>query len=524
MLPDFRIRQRDYLLEIAQALTQELDLDKLLSRILKISIEMLAGHAGLITTRSEMGVWLVQVSQGIPAAFIKFLEPYLERIPLSGENSGESEIPEINRLLKELTRTASYGLLTGVGLPLITQGKVLGIIFIFRNYPGIFSTNDRLLLSSFANQAAIAVHNAQLYTQVTREKHRMDALLDSAADGILILTPEQQVELCNHALVMMLGKKLEEVQGRFHEEVIRWEKPPEGMTLEKAVAGGWPLTPHAHLYIEGDMKRNAPYPPLPIGVTYAPLFSEDGILLNTIATVRDITRFRQAEELKSTFISIISHELKTPVALIKGYVSTLRREDARWDRAIVQDSLKVIEDETDRLASLIDNLLDASRLQADRTKLNRTDACIPDMARKLVQRLQVQSDKHKIRVEFPSDFPIILADENRIQQVLSNLIGNAIKYSPEGEIRISGQTRDEFIIICISDEGPGISPEDIPHVFDRFYRSPNMARQTQGAGLGLFLVRTIIEAHGGKIWVDTETGKGTRICFTLPKWIDNQET
>ncbi len=121
--------------------------------------------------------------------------------------------------------------------------------------------------------------------------------------------------------------------------------------------------------MEGDLQRNSGVP-LPVGITYAPLINPEGVLLNIIATVRDITHFRQAEEIKSTFISVISHELKTPVALIKGYVSTLRREDASWDRSIVNDSLEVIEEEADRLTELIENLLDASRLQAGALSIN----------------------------------------------------------------------------------------------------------------------------------------------------------
>ncbi|HSK88923.1 MAG TPA: ATP-binding protein, partial [Anaerolineales bacterium] len=117
---------------------------------------------------------------------------------------------------------------------------------------------------------------------------------------------------------------------------------------------------------------------------------------------------------------------------------------------------------------------------------------------------------------FPADFPIVLADETRLEQVLLNLISNAIKYAPGGEIRISGQARSDSVLLCVSDEGPGIAPEDIPHIFDRFYRAPEMARQTKGAGLGLYLARAIIEAHDGSIWVDTAPGKGTRICFSLP--------
>ena len=208
---------------------------------------------------------------------------------------------------------------------------------------------------------------------------------------------------------------------------------------------------------------------------------------------------------------------KTPVALIKGYVSTLRREDAKWDRSIVAESLTVIEDEADRLGLLIENMLDASRLQAGGLALKLSDVSIPEVVNRLAKRFTTQTSKHKIIVNFPDDFPIVLADEIRLEQVISNLISNAIKYSSRGEIHISGQVRPDIVIVCVSDQGPGIAPEDIPHVFDRFYRAPDMARNTKGAGLGLFLTRSIIEAHHGHIWVDTESGKGARICFSLPR-------
>ena len=160
MLPDFRVRQRDYLLEITRAISQELNLDKLLTRILDISAEMLAGQAGLIALRSERGGWMVVASYGIPPAFIRYLDPLLAAVP-DNEDPARFELPEINRLLQNLTRTASLGILTGVGLPMIVRRRVIGVVFIFRNYLGVFSANDRALLESFADQAAIAVQNAQ---------------------------------------------------------------------------------------------------------------------------------------------------------------------------------------------------------------------------------------------------------------------------------------------------------------------------------------------------------------------------
>ena len=121
-------------------------------------------------------------------------------------------------------------------------------------------------------------------------------------------------------------------------------------------------------------------------------------------------------------------------------------------------------------------------------------------------------------MDFPADFPIILGDEDRLAQVLSNLISNAIKYSPSGgEIRVSGQVRPEQVIVCVRDEGPGIAVDDIPHIFDRFYRASDASRTTKGAGLGLYLARAVVEAHGGRIWVDPKPGAGARICFSLPR-------
>jgi len=239
--------------------------------------------------------------------------------------------------------------------------------------------------------------------------------------------------------------------------------------------------------------------------------------------VRDITKFREAEELKSTFISIISHELRTPVALIKGYVGTLRREDARWDSDVVEDSLAVIEEEADHLTGLIDDLLDASRLQAGVLMLNRSQVSLSPLAQQMADRFKTQSDKHDFKIDFPSDFPIVFADETRLMQVMGNLLSNAVKYSPDGgKVIISGATKQNEVVICVHDEGPGIAVEDVPRIFNLFYRSNETSRKIKGAGLGLFLAKAVIEAHEGRIWVDDRVKNGACICFSLPILIDTE--
>jgi len=149
--------------------------------------------------------------------------------------------------------------------------------------------------------------------------------------------------------------------------------------------------------------------------------------------------------------------------------------------------------------------------------LKRSDINLRELINRLAERMRTQTSRHTIVVDLPEDFPIVLADESRLVQVLSNLISNSIKYAPGGEIRISGQIRQEALIICVSDEGPGIAAQDIPHIFDRFYRAPDLARSTKGAGLGLYLSRAIVEAHGGQMWVDPQRDAGARICFSLPR-------
>lgn len=512
MLPDFRVRQRDYLLEIARLLTQELDLEKLMTRILRVSVEMLAGQAGIIALKLPDG-WRVAAAHGIAPAFLSYLTPLLAE-----EKVRELDVDELNRMLKELTYTASMGLLNGTGLPLSAHGQVIGVIFIFRNYPDHFTANDRVLLQSFADQAAIAVFNAQLYGQVTYEKKRLDALLDSAADGIFILDANLNVERCNEAFVKLFGAAREEIVARPHADVIQWKKEPHNATLEESIARGWPLTPRAALYVEGDLKRGV-HPALPVGITYAPLLSDEGKLGNVIAAVRDITHFRTADEMKATFISVVSHELRTPVALIKGYASTLRRDDAKWDKRTIADSLTVIEEEADRLSKMIDDLLDASRLQAGGLTLNQADVGLARLAERVCQRFVNQAQGREIVAHFSENFPVILGDEGRLEQLLSNLVSNALKYAPQGEIKISGKVFPDQVVVCVRDHGAGFDPKDVPYIFDRFYRSSKAVKQTKGAGLGLYLARAIVEAHNGRIWAENVQGEksGARICFSLPR-------
>jgi signal transduction histidine kinase len=215
---------------------------------------------------------------------------------------------------------------------------------------------------------------------------------------------------------------------------------------------------------------------------------------------------------------VVSHELKTPVALIKGYASTLAREDATWDAETLREGLQVIGEESDRLNGLINNLLDASRIQAGGFKLERGDVALPKLAASVVEHFHTQTDRHVFALDFPPDFPFISGDEERLRQVFNNLVSNAVKYAPQGgEIRLGGWSDGVTVTAYVADQGIGIPQAEQGKLFQRFYRvDSSLRRSTQGAGLGLFLCRAIVEAHGGRIWLRSEPGKGTTVFFTLP--------
>jgi PAS domain S-box-containing protein len=482
---------------------------------------MLSGRAGLIALRQENGSFRVEASFGVSGRTQDFFSPLFSDIPgLVGHlDPLRWTIPNLERKLRQVAQALGIGLTRVVALPMTIERQLIGVVYVFRTGGIAFSNNDRQLLASFADQAAVAVQNARLYQQVSQEKARLDAIIEHSGDGVMILEPDRRISIFNRTLTAMSGIPAKEAIGRYCYDVLHLDNAePAGMDLcnEANVPIFHPAD--EYLYIEGDIRRGDGSV-VTVGITYSPLFDGEGNLVNIIASVRDITRFRQAEEMKSTFISVISHELKTPVALIKGYAGTLNREDVEWDRQTVHESLIVIEEEADRLTEMIDNLLDVSRLQAGALKMEMGFVDMPRLAKKTAEKFRTQTSEHTFLLDFPSDLPTVPGDEDRLRQVLDNLLSNAIKYSPDGgQIRISGRADDRFIFVAVTDEGIGIPEDEHESIFDRFYRvRSGVSDRTKGAGLGLFLVKAVIQAHGGQVWVESEPGQGATFVFTLPR-------
>lgn len=510
----YQLRQREYLLQISRAMTSRLDLPSLLRLILTSVAEIVRAEAGLIALRREpTGNLVIRASYGVPVSLLPRFAPLLADFPLRAD---EYAIPDLQTRLNLVARAILLPLHQVIALPLTFEERLLGVIYLFRSGSIAFSANDENVLASFADQVAIAVRNAQLYQQVSAEKQQLDAIIEHSADGVMILDPDLRILVFNRALSQMTGWPAEQAIGRPCYQVLALEK-----TLGRSLCSAELVDVHFDgeepLVVEGELARPGGSR-IAVSVTFSPLYDEEGRLSYVIANVVDITRFREAEEMKSTFVSVVSHELKTPVSLIKGYASTLAREDAHWDSETVREGLHVINEESDRLNVLINNLLDASRIQAGGFRLERGDVNVVRLAEQVVESFRIQTDRHHFVLDFPADFPAVLGDEERLRQVFNNLISNAIKYAPGGgEIRVGGWDDDKSATVYVADQGIGIPPEEQGKLFQHFYRvDSSLRRSTQGAGLGLYLCKSIVEAHGGRIWLRSEPGKGTTVFFTLP--------
>ncbi len=243
--------------------------------------------------------------------------------------------------------------------------------------------------------------------------------------------------------------------------------------------------------------------------TQVSLLFERHILLGDLSQLDDARRTMQ---LQQDFISTVSHELRTPLGFIKGYSTTLLRNDTTWDLATQREFLTIIDEEADHLTALIENVLESARLQSHTLPMNFQPSRIDSIIRDVVMRTQLRYKDVVITVNIPA--VLVQADSVRLTQIFENLINNAIKYAPGSPILISAKQEKDDLHITVADHGPGIAAEHLTHLFDRFYRVPGQA--ASGTGLGLFICKQIILAHKGKIWVKSMPGEGTTFHILLP--------
>ncbi len=234
---------------------------------------------------------------------------------------------------------------------------------------------------------------------------------------------------------------------------------------------------------------------------------------------------REANRLKAELLSTLAHEMRTPLTSIKGYSTALLMEEASFSPETQREFLQIIDEECDILESIVRDLLESSIIDAGLLRLEHEPVLLPRLVKEVIDDITRRSRMYHFVIDFPSPFPIVEADPRRISQVLYNLLDNAVKYSAEGTTVVTrGQVHEDEVIISVADQGMGIAPEHLNRLFEKFFRATsNMGRHVVGSGLGLPIARTIVEAHGGRIWAESQLGQGSTLYFTLPLAQANRE-
>ncbi|HHY94461.1 MAG TPA: PAS domain-containing protein [Firmicutes bacterium] len=320
---------------------------------------------------------------------------------------------------------------------------------------------------------------------LARERSRLEAIVESMSEGLLLENNSQEIVYANRAACRLLNASSEQLLGRHVPEVVNELGQREGGPRDLAV--------RCFEVTAGEE---------PVGRGYL---------------VQDVTREKELDRMRESLVSTVAHELRTPLATIKGYASTLLQEDVSWDAESQRRFLRFIDEQASELAVLVNSLLDLSRLRAGALRLTRDWCHLRQLVDRALERLAGLAATHQLEVNIPADLPLLFVDGRRIEQVLRNLVENALKYSPpRGKVTVVASQDGGAVLVCVRDEGPGIPSQHLDRVFEPFYRVDEGLRRDQGgAGLGLAISKGFVEAHGGAIRVESNAA-GTTFSFSLP--------
>jgi PAS domain S-box-containing protein len=404
-----------------------------------------------------------------------------------------------------------------LAVPMQVKGRVIGVINVDDRVPNAFGSDQERLLTIAAAQAAIAIENARLFSQVLSEKQHTDAIIQCMADGLLMLDRDGVVVSCNPALAMMLDMRREDIVGQPASD------PGADPRLQAICAPATFKERTGVLAREVEIPRTGPggetLRPRMLRVFSSILSDEAGQRMGEVRVVHDVTREREIEEMKNEFFSTTSHELRTPLFSIQGFVRLIL-EGQVPDEETQREFLGIILQQADQLAQLVNNLLNISRLESGMLELEHKPVPLLALLQETVAKLRgiAQGKGIALETDLPASLPSVIGDQEWLQQVVTNLIGNAIKFTPEeGQVVIGARQAEGEIVVEVRDTGIGIPADALDQIFTKFYRVPHRAgEQPEGTGLGLHIAQQIIKAHGGRIWAESTLGQGSTFRFTLP--------
>ena len=403
--------------------------------------------------------------------------------------------------------------------PLVYENRCLGIIGLGSSRENAFSEDELRLVTAFASQAAIAIKNVELFSGISEEKRRMELILHSIADGVFTVDRACRIINFNPAAEKITGWKEEEVVGQLCSDVLGAETEGgqrlcEGSCPLLRAISGEAVQPHqGKEVISGKDGRK-----IVVAQSVAPLYGRNREVIGAVSVFRDISKEEELDRMKSEFVSMVSHELRSPLASINASLDLLLKSNL--DKATQREMLEIIRSQSARLNDFVKEVLDVSRLEAGEIRLYRQPVTLVPLIRRAVRTFEARAEGHRFEIRVQEGLPFVFADESKVEFVLNNLLENAVNYSPRGGIITveAWKQTDGDVVITVADEGVGIAPEHQERIFDRFYRvDTGNSHGIYGHGLGLYIARKLVEAQGGRIWVESEVGVGSRFSFTLPK-------
>jgi PAS domain S-box-containing protein len=525
------VRSQDLaaLLRLAETATQSLDTDKIISETLDESLAFLGFEVGFVrTVEPEKGGMVVKAARGLRSPeFLQGVTPLDDSRRNVSLVVYETKEPYICR---DIRRDPIYknrsmqreGVVSTAAAPILSKSRVLGIIVVGSRKFHTFAKREVHLLKAFGAQLGAALENAQLYEQVNRGRDYIENLLENAGDAIVSTNAQDAILSWNRAAEVIFGYSREEVIGENLAMLAPQSHPTELVELRTKIELTGPMR---NLEVRRRRKDGSIFN---VALAVSPIRSKDDEIIGFLYIAKDITeakryekRLRQLDHMKSDFVSNVSHELRTPLTAIKGSVDNmldgitgeLNEKQSRY--------LMRIKNNADRLGRLINELLDLSRIESGKIDLVRANLPVVSLAKEVAEILRPVAAEKLISLEVShnGDEVYAWADRDKITQVLVNIVGNAVKFTPaNGKVTIAvDQAGQKSVTVSVRDTGPGIPEDEAEKIFDKFYQVARVNKEkTKGAGLGLAISKALIEMHGGKLWIESEVGKGSVFSFTVP--------
>jgi len=414
----------------------------------------------------------------------------------------------------------------GVTVPLVIEKRdeenrivdrnVIGVLHAFNKRHGEdFNEEDIRLLERMAKNVGSIIANLQMYREVVEEREELLQTFESLQAGLILISADGKISQINSSARRIFGASLDSI-GKHYKDVISNDTLTQ--VYERTMTGEDVGHLEMPVSIAGSERVYQ--------IQSAQVKSDEGKDLGVVAILVDITEMKNIERMKSSFVAMASHELRTPLTAIKGFSSTLLEgvDDDLYSKEDQKEFLGIVVQECDRLRRLIDDLLNTSRIESGESlKPSYKHVDVRALMEKVITIQRQATHNHTLKLEVPDELPTIIADEDKLDQIMTNLLNNAIKYSPGGgDITLSAKIDDDHILFAVEDHGMGIPPEHLNKVFERFHRVDNEDnRKIYGTGLGLYLVKHLVEqVHLGHIWVESEVGKGSTFYFTVPLELD----